>query len=231
MELGSRAFFGAAPRDVIGDVVNHVNLCAADALEALERQLCEEQVADARGVKLGIDQFHLKLTRTVDGTMEKFEEYALRNIFLVPEDLALPEADDQFDEQQPAAPVAVLDEDLVRLAERIERAICVRRALVVELRELRAQSVFQQAYAPALAPVAALAPGAAGGDAKLHAALRVLERDVQALDHMRAKILERLSHLALRLADGETAIDAAPAIKTGGLEDLARLSRNLRALR
>lgn len=231
--LESRGFFHAPPRDVVDDVVNHVNLCAADALEALELKLRDERLADAETIKLGIDQFQLKFQRTVEAKMEKFEEYALRNIFFVPDDLVLSDAADAAGEQPaPAEPVAVLDEELVQLAERVQGAISARRALVAELRQLRAQLAAQQAYAPALSPIMALAPADAGAqdsDARLHAALQTLESNVAALDQIRDKILSRLANGALAGSAG--APYPVPPIKTGDLEDLARLSRTLRGLR
>jgi hypothetical protein len=235
MALSSRAFFSASPREVIDDLVNHVNLCAADALEGLERKLRDEEVCDAESIKLGVDQFQLKFQRTVDTKMSKLEEYALRNIFRVPDDLVLPPRDERAGAQQPhGEPLALLDEELVQMAERIQAAIATRRALVAELRQLHTEVAAQAIYAPLLAPVASLAPGAddalSDGDVRLRAALRLLERNVDALDQIRSKILSRLSHAALA-ADADALASFEPAIKTGDLEDLACLSRTLRAMR
>lgn len=226
-------FFRTPPGDVTGDLVNLVNLLAADACEAIDVQLRKDGL-DPKVVKQGVDQHQLKFHRNIDSSMGKFEEYALRDIFRVPDDLVLTDTDELTGEQQPGAePVAVLDEELVQLAERVQGAISARRALVAELRQLRAQAAAQQAYAPALAPILSLAPAdvdAHDSDAQLCAALQTLESNVAALDHIRDKILSRLAHGAL--ANGADALmHAAPTIKTGDLEDLARLSRTLRSLR
>lgn len=226
-------FFHTSPRDVIDDLVNHVNLCAADALEALEHVLRDERLADAESIKLGVDQFQLKVQRTIDAKMDKFEEYALRNIFLVPDDLVVYDADERDGEQPAGAePVAVLDADLVALAERVHSAIAARRALIAELRQLRQQAAAQQVYAPALAPLASLGsvePGAHDGDVQLRTAVLALESGVCTLDQIREEVVSRLSHSALA-GGADVPMQLAPAIQTGDLEDLARLSRTLRAL-
>jgi hypothetical protein len=231
--LAARGFFSASPREVIDDLVNHVNLCAADTLEALELTLREEQVGDAESIKHGIDQFQLKFQRTIDAKMDKFEEYALRNIFRVPDDLVITDVDRAGAPEPAPEPVAVLDSELLALAERVQGEIATRRALVAELRQLRTEAAAQQAYAPALAPLLSIAPGApaaADANVRLHAALQTLETNVHALDAIRAKILHRIAGPALATG-ADAAAQGAPTIMTGDLQDLACLSRTLRAIR
>lgn len=144
----------------------------------------------------GLDQFQLRFQRTVDAKMDKLEEYAMRNIFHVPEDLCVLDAPEDADAALGSPqPVSVLDEELQELADNIAQAVAVRRALVGELKQAQLQMAAHVQYAPALAPIAPLVPEAGLDDnsVRLRTALHTLERNANALDQIREKVVERLA--------------------------------------
>ena len=83
------AFHGYEPLRVVDDVINSFNDYACDAADAMQKVLVQEPALREHGksIEEGLDRWQLKVQRAADKNFDKFELYALNNVFRVPAEL------------------------------------------------------------------------------------------------------------------------------------------------
>lgn len=80
------AFHGYEPLRIVDDVINSFNDYSCDAADAMQKVLTQApgMGEHSKAIEEGLDRWQLKVQRAADKNFDKFELYALNNIFRVP---------------------------------------------------------------------------------------------------------------------------------------------------
>mmetsp|Transcript_16889 Transcript_16889/g.40164 ORF Transcript_16889/g.40164 Transcript_16889/m.40164 type:complete len:220 (+) Transcript_16889:25-684(+) len=79
-------FHGYEPLRIVDDVINSFNDYSCDAADAMQKVLTQApgMGEHSKAVEEGLDRWQLKVQRAADKNFDKFELYALNNVFRVP---------------------------------------------------------------------------------------------------------------------------------------------------
>ena len=79
-----KSFFDVCPTDFFDQVYNMCDDIIATAMDALEEQLSAEFKNEKDQIRQGLNKMHTKIQACFDTNIDKFEMYAVCNIFHVP---------------------------------------------------------------------------------------------------------------------------------------------------
>lgn len=146
------AIFHTQPVAVVDEVINSFNDYACDSADAMEAALLDhpELLEKRDEIKQGIDRWQLKVQRAADKNFDKFELYALKNIFAVPEDLQMAPPEGPAAEE-----VRALDSEADAQYERLQRALATKRELQRKLAAAQSLAALWAAHRDSVAQLAA----------------------------------------------------------------------------